>query len=115
MERALGSLGSNATARKKTELVLHEAWLWRNLCMGLLVVAAILTFGMAWHSVSSSWGKSDWRKFGYCSAALLEATVLLYRYLKTQRRHAVETLVWYANFSPRESTAVPEDGVAARV
>lgn len=72
------------------------AGLWRNLCLGLLIVAAILVSGMLWHSVSASWGKSDWRKLGYCTLALWESASMFYRYLKCRRRHAVDVLTGYA-------------------
>lgn len=94
-DHALAVVEQDPTARKNLESTLHRAWFWRNLCMGLLIVAAILVSGMVWHTATSSWGKSDWRKLGYCALALVEATATLYRYLKLYRRHAMEVLVRY--------------------
>jgi hypothetical protein len=84
------------TAQRRVDLFRQVADLCRNLCLGLLIVAAILISGMLWHSVSSTWGKSDWRKLGYCTLALLEAVGMLYRYLRFSRRHAVEVLTRFA-------------------
>jgi hypothetical protein len=53
------------------------AELWRTLCVGLLVVAAILFCGTLWHGVWMNWGQSDWRKLGYGTLALAGAAATL--------------------------------------
>lgn len=59
--------------------------LWRNLCLGLLIVAAILICGMLWHGARASWGQSDLRKLGYGLLALLGAVGTFDRFVKSAR------------------------------
>ncbi len=65
----------------------------RTLCLGFLIVSAILASGIVWHSVVSGWGQAEWRKLGYCILSLFEATGMLYRYLKYFRQHAIQVLI----------------------
>ncbi len=95
-DHACAIVERDESMHRKVEVSQQVACLWRNLCLGLVIVAAILISGMLWHSVSSTWGKSDWRKLGYCTLALLEAVGMLYRYLRFSRRHAVEVLTSFA-------------------
>ena len=93
---ACAVVDQDETARRKVDFSRQLAGLWRNLCLGLLIVAAILISGMVWHSVASSWSKADSRKLGYATLALVEAAAMLYRYLKFSRRHALDVLTGYA-------------------
>jgi hypothetical protein len=69
---------------------------YRTMCVGLLVVAAILISGIIWHSLFSSWGQAESRKLGYSLLALLESVGMLYRYLHFLRKHAAAVLVGLA-------------------
>jgi hypothetical protein len=63
--------------------------LWCTLCLGLLVVAAILMGGMLWQGASLSWGQSAWRKLGYAGLALLGAAGSFDWYAKSSRARDV--------------------------
>jgi hypothetical protein len=65
---------------------------YRTMCLGLVVVAAILISGIVWHNLFSIWGQADSRRLGYAVLALLEAVAMRYRYLKFRRRHDKEVL-----------------------
>ncbi|MGE5193802.1 MAG: hypothetical protein ACM3U2_15000 [Deltaproteobacteria bacterium] len=84
-------------------LSLHLYTTYRTLCLGLLLVSAILASGIVWHSAVSVWGQAEWRKLGYCLLSLFEAVGMLYRYLRFYRRHAVETLLGCAGVSLDEA------------
>jgi len=69
----------------------------RSMCIGLVIVAAILVTGIFWHSLSSSgWGQAEWRKLGYCALSLIEAAGMFYRHLRFIRQHAAEVFVGYS-------------------
>jgi hypothetical protein len=69
---------------------------YRTMCVGLLVVVAVLVSGIIWHCLFSSWGQSESRKLGYALLALLESVGMLYRYLRFLRQHAAAVLVGLA-------------------
>jgi hypothetical protein len=71
---------------------------YRTMCVGLLVVAAVLISGIIWHCLFSSWGQAESRKLGYALLALLESVGMLYRYLKFRRQHAAAVLIAFAEF-----------------
>jgi hypothetical protein len=90
------SLAKYRAAERDRNRLLQFCSFYRTMCVGLLVVAAILFSGIIWHSLFSSWGQAESRKLGYALLALLESVGMLYRYLKFRRQHAAAVLVGLA-------------------
>jgi hypothetical protein len=96
LPRALAVIGEDRAAAQPLDRLLQFCSFYRTMCMGLLVVAAVLISGIIWHSLFSSWGQAESRKLGYALLALLESVGMLYRYLKYLRQHAASVLVGIA-------------------
>lgn len=82
--------------RNRLDTLLEMSAISRTMCLGLILVAAILVSGIFWHGFSSRWSQAEWRKLGYCALSLIESTGMLYRYLKFLRQHTVEVFAFFA-------------------
>jgi hypothetical protein len=91
------------TAPNRFGTLAQMSGICRTMCLGLLIVAAILVTGIFWHSLASRWSQAEWRKLGYFALSLVEAAGMLYRHLKFLRQHALEMLVGYVAIGLPES------------
>jgi hypothetical protein len=82
--------------RNRLDTLLQMSAICRTMCLGLLLVAAILVSGIFFHGFSSRWSQAEWRKLGYCALSLIESTGMLYRYLKFLRQHTAEVFAFFA-------------------
>jgi hypothetical protein len=89
-------VGDDRALFNRLQASLELSRLCRTMCLGLMIVAAILASGIIGHGFSSRWGQAEWRKFGYCAWALSESTFMLFRYLKFLRQHALLVLTRYS-------------------
>jgi hypothetical protein len=106
----------SASERERNRL-LQFCSFYRTMCVGLLVVAAVLVSGIICHCLFSSWGQAESRKLGYAFLALLESVGMLYRYLKYLRQHAAAILLGIAELRTGAATAqlqgIPHPGRGA--